>query len=135
MLPPERREWERRMQLRLELVTVPVADVDRAKAFYVDQVGFSTEQDVQVDDEHRFVELMPPGSPCSIALTTGYVDSEPGSLQGIQVNVDDVSDVHALLLARGVQVTEIQEYPWGRFCFFSDPDGNGWSVHEPPRPS
>src|SRR3954452_4253069 len=83
------------MNLRLELVTVPVADVDRAKAFYVDQVGFSTEQDVRVDDEHRFVELMPPGSPCSIALPTGYVDSEPGSLQGIQVNVDDVSEVHA----------------------------------------
>ena len=123
------------MELRLELVTVPVADVDRAKAFYVDQVGFSTEQDVQVDDEHRFVELMPPGSPCSIALTTGYVDSEPGSLKGIQVNVDDVSDVHAFLLDRGVQVSEIMEYPWGRFCFFSDLDGNGWSVHEPARAS
>jgi predicted enzyme related to lactoylglutathione lyase len=120
------------MELRLELVTVPVADVDRAKAFYVDQAGFSSEQDVRVDDEHRFVELMPPGSPCSIALTTGYVDSEPGSLQGIQVNVDDVEEVHAFLRDRGVDVSGIQEYPWGRFCFFSDPDGNGWSVHEPP---
>jgi predicted enzyme related to lactoylglutathione lyase len=122
------------MQLRLELVTVPVSDVDRAKAFYVDQVGFSSEQDVQVDDEHRFVELMPPGSPCSIALTTGYVEAEPGSLQGIQVNVDDVEEVHAFLRDRGVDVSGIQEYPWGRFCFFSDPDGNGWSVHEPPSP-
>jgi predicted enzyme related to lactoylglutathione lyase len=120
------------MELRLELVTVPVSDVDRAKAFYVDQAGFSSEQDVRVDDEHRFVELMPPGSPCSIALTTGYVDSEPGSLQGIQVNVDDVEEVHAFLRDRGVDVSGIQEYPWGRFCFFSDPDGNGWSVHEPP---
>jgi predicted enzyme related to lactoylglutathione lyase len=120
------------MKLRLELVTVPVSDVDRAKAFYVDQVGFSSEQDVQVDDEHRFVELMPPGSPCSIALTTGYVDSEPGSLKGIQVNVDDVDEVRAFLRDRGVDVSDIQGYPWGRFCFFSDPDGNGWAVHEPP---
>jgi predicted enzyme related to lactoylglutathione lyase len=119
------------MNLRLELVTVPVSDVDRAKAFYVDRVGFTTEQDVQVDETHRFVALMPPGSPCSIALTTGYVDSRPGSLQGIQVNVDDMDEVHAALRDRGVDVSEIQEYPRGRFCFFSDPDGNGWSVHEP----
>jgi catechol 2,3-dioxygenase-like lactoylglutathione lyase family enzyme len=119
------------MQLRLELVTVPVSDVDRAKAFYVDQAGFSVEQDRQVDDQHRFVELLPPGSPCSIALTTGYVDSEPGSLRGLQVNVDDVNLVHAFLREHGVAVSDIQQYPWGRFCFFSDPDGNGWSVHEP----
>jgi catechol 2,3-dioxygenase-like lactoylglutathione lyase family enzyme len=120
------------MELRLEMVTVPVADVDRARAFYVERVGFSTVQDVHIDAEHRFVELLPPGSPCSIALTAGYVDSAPGSLQGIQVNVDDVDEVHALLRDRGVEVLEIQEYPWGRFCFFADPDGNGWSVHEPP---
>jgi predicted enzyme related to lactoylglutathione lyase len=120
------------MELRLEMVTVPVADVDRAKAFYVERVGFSTVQDVHVDAQHRFVELLPPGSPCSIALTAGYVDSAPGSVQGIQVNVDDVDEVRALLHDRGVDVSEIQEYPWGRFCFFADPDGNGWSVHEPP---
>jgi catechol 2,3-dioxygenase-like lactoylglutathione lyase family enzyme len=120
------------VQLRLELVTVPVSDVDRAKSFYVDQVGFSSEQDVVVDGEHRFVELVPPGSPCSIALTTGYVDAEPGSMKGIQVNVDDVDQVHAFLRDHDVDVTDIQQYPWGRFCFFSDPDGNGWSVHEPP---
>jgi hypothetical protein len=77
---------------------------------------------------------MPPGSSCSIALTTGYVDSEPGSLKGIQVNVDDVGEVHAFLRDRGVEVSGIQEYPWGRICFLSDPDGNGWSVHEPPSP-
>jgi catechol 2,3-dioxygenase-like lactoylglutathione lyase family enzyme len=76
------------MDMRLELVTVPVADVDRAKAFYVEQAGFSVEQDVQIDTGHRFVELMPPGSPCSIALQMGYVDSAPGSLGGIQLNVD-----------------------------------------------
>jgi predicted enzyme related to lactoylglutathione lyase len=116
---------------RLELVTIPVSDVDRAKAFYVEQAGFTTEQDVQVDDEHRFVELMPPGSPCSIALTTGYVDSQPGSLRGIQLNVDDADAAHAFR-DRGVEVSEIQTFPWRRFCFFSDPDGNTWSVHEPP---
>jgi predicted enzyme related to lactoylglutathione lyase len=120
---------------RLELVTVPVSDVDRAKGFYVDQAGFSVEQDHRVDESHRFVELMPPGSPCSIALTTGYVDAEPGSLQGVQLNVEDADAAHAFLRDRGVEVSDIQEFPWGRFCFFSDPDGNGWSVHEPPRPS
>ena len=121
------------MLLRLELVTVPVADVDRAKAFYVDQVGFRVEQDVRVDEGHRFVELLPPGSPCSIALTAGYIDTVPGSMQGVQVNVDDIEDVHASLQARGVAVSDVQDFPWGRFCFFSDPDGNSWSVHEPPR--
>jgi len=118
--------------VRLELVTVPVADVDRAKAFYVDQVGFRVEQDVHVDDAHRFVELLPPGSACSIALTEGYIDAAPGSLQGIQVNVDDVERVRDSLRARGVAVSDIQDFPWGRFCFFADPDGNGWSVHQPP---
>jgi catechol 2,3-dioxygenase-like lactoylglutathione lyase family enzyme len=120
------------VHLRLELVTVPVADVDRAKAFYVDQVGFRVEQDVRVDEVHRFVELVPPGSPCSIALTTGYVDATPGSLQGVQVNVDDIREAHASLRAGGVAVSDVQDFPWGRFCFFRDPDGNGWSVHEPP---
>jgi predicted enzyme related to lactoylglutathione lyase len=119
------------MNLRLELVTVPVSDVDRAKTFYVDQVGFSAEQDHQVDEDHRFVELVPPGSACSIALTTGYVDAAPGSLQGLQLNVDDADAAHAFLRDRGVEVSDVQEFPWGRFCFFADPDGNGWSVHGP----
>jgi predicted enzyme related to lactoylglutathione lyase len=117
---------------RLELVTVPVADVGRAKAFYVDQAGFTAEQDAQIDEGHRFVELMPPGSPCSIALTEGYIDAAPGSLQGVQLNVDDIEAAHAFLRDRGVEVSDVQDFPWGRFCFFSDPDGNGWSVHEPP---
>jgi len=116
--------------LRLEMVTVPVASIDRAKAFYVDQLGFSTEQDLRVDEDHRFVELVPPGSTCTIALTSGYVDAAPGSLQGVQLNVDDVDAVHGYLREREVQVTDVQEFPWGRFCFFSDPDGNGWSIHE-----
>jgi predicted enzyme related to lactoylglutathione lyase len=119
------------MDLRLELVTLPVADVERAKTFYVDQVGFTVEQDVQVGERHRFVELVPPGSPCSIAVTTGYMNSEPGSVKGLQLNVDDADEVHAVLRSRHVEVSDIEEHPWGRFCFFSDPDGNGWSVHGP----
>lgn len=99
------------MQMRLELVTVPVSDIDRAKAFYVDQTGFSVEQDVQVDDNHRFVELVPPGSPCSIALQKGYVDSAPGSLAGVQLNVDDVDEVHSFLRNRGVHVSDVQDFP------------------------
>jgi predicted enzyme related to lactoylglutathione lyase len=114
------------------MVTVPVSDVGRAKAFYVGQLGFHTEQDVQVDDDHRFVELTPPGSPCTIALTSGYVDAAPGSLQGAQLNVDDADAARAFLHASGVEVSAVETYPWGRFCFFSDPDGNGWSVHEVP---
>ena len=123
------------MIFRLELVTVPVSDVDRAKAFYVDRAGFDVEQDVRVDDTHRFVELMPPGSPCSIALTTGYIDAAPGSIQGLQLNVDDADAAHAFLRDRGVEISAIETYPWGRFCFFSDPDGNRWSVHEPVQPA
>ena len=118
------------MIFRLSMVTVPVADVDRAKDFYAGQLGFSTEQDVRVDDTHRFVELMPTGSDCTIALTAGYIDAPPGSLQGAQLNVDDLDEAQAFLLSRGVDVSEIQTFPWGRFCFFSDPDGNTWSVHE-----
>jgi predicted enzyme related to lactoylglutathione lyase len=120
------------MLFRLEMVTVPVADVARAKDFYVNRMGFTTEQDVQVDETHRFVELVPPGSTCTIALTTGYVDAPPGSLQGLQLNVEDADAAREFLSARGVQVGPVEEYPWGRFCFFSDPDGNGWSVHEVP---
>ena len=122
------------MIFRLELVTVPVADVDRAKTFYVERVGFDVEQDVRVDEHHRFVELVPPGSPCSIALTAGYVDAEPGSLRGLQVNVDDVEASRDFLRGRGVEVSEVEAFPWGRFCSFSDPDGNTWSIHEPAPP-
>ncbi len=123
------------MVFSLELVTVPVSDVDRAKAFYVDQVGFSADQDHQLDESHRFVQLTPPGSACSIAITAGYVDSKPGSLKGVQLVVKDADEARAFLRDRGVEVSDIQEFPWGRFCFFSDPDGNGWAVQEPPRHS
>lgn len=118
------------MIFRLEMVTVPVADVDRAKAFHVDQVGFDVEQDVRIDEDHCFVELLPPGSPCSIALTAGFVDAAPGSLRGAQFNVPDAEAAHDFLRDRGVEVSDVQRFPWGRFCFFPDLDGNTWSVHE-----
>jgi catechol 2,3-dioxygenase-like lactoylglutathione lyase family enzyme len=120
------------VRLSLEMVTVPVADVDRAKAFYVDQVGFNADMDVRTDGNRRFVRLTPPGSVCCVAMGEGWIDSAPGSLQGTQLVVDNVDEARALLAARGVPVTDVEEYPWGRFCFFADPDGNGWSVQEPP---
>ena len=111
------------MILSLEMVTVPVADVDRAKAFYVDQLGFRPDMDVRTEGDRRFVRLTPPGSACCIAIGEGWVDSQPGSLQGTQLVVEDVDAVHEVLRGRGVDVSEVQEFPWGRFCFFSDPDG------------
>jgi predicted enzyme related to lactoylglutathione lyase len=115
---------------RLELVQVPVSDVDRAKAFYVDQVGFLAEHDHRVSEELRFVQLTPPGSACSIALTTGAHQMQPGSVTGLQLVVEDADAARAELLERGVEVSEVQEFPWGRFVFFADPDGNGWAVQE-----
>ena len=115
---------------RLELIQVPVSDVDRAKSFYVDRVGFSDDHDHRVSDEIRFVQLTPPGSACSIALTTGAHQMEPGSLEGMQLVVEDAEAARAELAERGVEVSEVQEFPWGRFVFFSDPDGNGWSVQQ-----
>ena len=120
------------MEWKLELVSVPVGDVDRAKAFYVDNVGFVADHDHTVSDEMRFVQLTPPGSACSIAIGTGIVDSEPGSVAGLQLVVQSADQAHAELSGRGVEVSEIQDFPWGRFVFFSDPDGNRWSVQETP---
>jgi predicted enzyme related to lactoylglutathione lyase len=114
---------------RLELVQVPVADVDRAKAFYV-QAGFVAEHDHRVSDELRFVQLTPPGSACSISLTSGAHQMEPGSLEGLQLVVSDVDVAREELLARGIEVGEVQEFPWGRFVFFADPDGNRWAVQQ-----
>jgi len=119
-----------KIEWRLELVQVPVSDVDRAKAFYVDQVGFIAEHDHQVTDELRFVQLTPPGSACSIALTTGAHQMQPGSVAGLQLVVEDADAARAELLERGIEVGEVQEFPWGRFVFFADPDGNGWAVQE-----
>jgi predicted enzyme related to lactoylglutathione lyase len=117
--------------MRLELVQVPVSDVDRAKAFYTEQAGFNADHDVVVSDELRFVQLTPPGSACSIAIGSGMTPMAPGAVQGLQVVVDDVTAVRAELVARGVDASEIQDFPWGSFTFFSDPDGNGWAVQQP----
>ncbi len=122
------------MEFKLELVAVPVTDVDRAKAFYTEQVGFNADHDVSPNDEIRFVQLTPPGSACSIAIGKGLVDSEPGSVAGLQLVVSSAAQAHAELAGRGVEVSDIQEFPWGKFVFFSDPDGNRWAVQEvPPR--
>jgi predicted enzyme related to lactoylglutathione lyase len=121
------------MDWKLELIAVPVTDVDRAKAFYVDQVGFNADHDHRVSDEMRFVQLTPPGSACSIAIGTGIMDTEPGSAQGLQLVVSDADAARAHLLERGVEVGEVQELPWGRFVFFNDPDGNGWAVQQIPK--
>jgi predicted enzyme related to lactoylglutathione lyase len=123
------------MDFKLELVAVPVSDVDRAKAFYVDQAGFNADHDHRVSEELRFVQLTPPGSACSIAIGTGVTEAPAGSVKGMQLVVTDIEAAHAELSGRGVEVSEIQQFPWGRFVFFSDPDGNAWSVQEvQPRP-
>jgi len=122
------------MDYKLELVAVPVSDVDRAKAFYVDQAGFNLDHDHTVSDEMRFVQLTPPGSACSIAIGEGLVEGEPGSVAGLQLVVESAEAAHAELRDRGVEVSEVQELPWGKFVFFADPDGNKWAVQElPPR--
>ncbi|MGH2617123.1 MAG: VOC family protein [Thermomicrobiales bacterium] len=122
------------MQMKLELVPVPVSDVDRAKDFYVEKVGFNADHDHRVSDEIRFVQLTPPGSACSIAIGTGLTEMEPGSLQGLQMVIDDANAAHDELAARGVDVSDIQVMPWGTFVFFNDPDGNTWSLQQlPPR--
>jgi predicted enzyme related to lactoylglutathione lyase len=122
------------MDMKLELVPVPVTDVDRAKAFYVDQVGFNADHDHQVSDTLRFVQLTPPGSACSIVIGTGITEMAPGSQQGLQVVVGDIEEAQQQLRGNGVETSEIDDQPWGRFIFFSDPDGNTWSVQQlPPR--
>ena len=122
------------MEYRLELVAVPVTDVDRAKAFYVDKVGFNADHDHKVSDEVRFVQLTPPGSGCSIAIGTGTTEAEPGSVEGLQLVVADIEAAKAELAGRGLEVGAIQDFPWGRFIFFADPDGNRWAVQQlPPR--
>jgi catechol 2,3-dioxygenase-like lactoylglutathione lyase family enzyme len=118
------------MEMKLELVAVPVSDVDRAKAFYTEQVGFNVDHDHAVSDEIRFVQLTPPGSACSIAIGKGITKAAPGSIEGLQVVVEDADAVRAALRERGVEASEVQEFPWGRFVFFSDPDGNGWAVQQ-----
>ncbi len=120
------------MDWKLELVAIPVSDVDRAKAFYVEKAGFNADYDHTVSDEIRFVQLTPPGSACSIALGQGLVDTQPGSAAGLQLVVSDIGAARDELTARGVEVGEVQDFPWGKFVFFADPDGNRWSVQQVP---
>jgi predicted enzyme related to lactoylglutathione lyase len=118
------------MDMKLELIAVPVSDVDRAKRFYTENVGFNADHDHAVSEEVRFVQLTPPGSACSIAIGRGLTAAEPGSLQGLQVVVADVEAAREQLVAGGVEASEVQDFPWGSFVFFSDPDGNGWAVQQ-----
>ena len=118
------------VEMKLELVPVPVTDVDRAKRFYVEQAGFVLDHDHTVSDEIRFVQLTPPGSACSIAIGKGLTELAPGSLDGLQLVVASAEAARDALRSGGVETTEVQEFPWGRFVFFADPDGNRWAVQE-----
>ena len=120
------------MDWRLELVQVPVSDVDRAKTFYTEKAGFNADIDVTVREGLRFVQLTPPGSACSIAIGDGLTDMPPGSVEGLQVVVPDIHDARAELVDRGVEVSEVQKFDWGSFVYFSDPDGNSWAVQQLP---
>ena len=121
--------------IRLELVIIPVTDVDRAKAFYVEKIGFHADFDQRVNESLRFVQLTPPGSACSIAFGEGLTDQEPGSVRGMQAVVDDVAALREVLLSRGVEASEVDVQSWGSFVSFADPDGNRWVLQQlPPRP-
>ena len=117
------------MDIKLELIAIPVSDIDRARDFYV-QVGFVLDHDHTVSDDLRFVQLTPPGSSCSIALGKGLTQMAPGSLDNLQVVVTDIEAAHATLTERGIPVTDIDDQPWGSFVYFADPDGNGWAVQQ-----
>ena len=119
------------MDYKLELVTIPVSDVDRAKSFYAEKAGFNVDVDQRVTDELRFVQITPPGSACSIAFGTGLTTPTPGRAQ-LQIVVDDVHGARTELLERGIDPGDVQEFPWGWFVFFSDPDGNNWAVQQLP---
>ncbi|MET0751180.1 MAG: glyoxalase superfamily protein [Solirubrobacterales bacterium] len=120
------------MDFKLELIAVPVSDVDRAKAFYTENCGFNADHDHQVTDQLRFVQLTPPGSACSISIGDGITEAEPGSLEGLQLVVDDIEAAREELARRGVEVSEVQSFDWGAFVFFADPDGNRWAVQQIP---
>ena len=121
------------MDWKLELIPVPVSDVDRAKSFYVQKVGFNADHDQQVNEKLRFVQLTPPGSACSIYIGTGLTEMKPGSIEGLQMVVPDIEKAHEQLAGRGVPVTDIADMAWGRFVYFKDPDGNKWAVQQLPK--
>jgi catechol 2,3-dioxygenase-like lactoylglutathione lyase family enzyme len=123
------------VDMKLELVAIPVSDVDRAKAFYTDKLGFNADHDHTVSDDIRFVQLTPPGSACSIAIGKGIVEGEPGSVRGLQMVVADIEAAHAQLVKRGAEVSDIQDLDWGRFVFLTDPDGNKWALQQLPQRS
>ena len=120
------------MDMKLELVSVPVADVDRAKAFYTERVGFVCDVDASPDDATRFVQLTPPGSACSVAIGRGITSATPGSVEGLQMVVADASAARDELRARGVDASDVQVFPWGSFVYFADPDGNRWALQQMP---
>lgn len=119
------------MNFKLELIAIPVTDVDRAKSFYADQLGFTVDHDHQVSDELRFVQLTPPGSACSIAIGAGTTTGVPGSAQGVQLVVEDIEAARAELTGRGVEVSDYDDQPWSSFVYLTDPDGNGWAIQQP----
>jgi catechol 2,3-dioxygenase-like lactoylglutathione lyase family enzyme len=123
------------MQMKLELVPVPVTDVDRAKTFYVDKIGFNADHDHRVNENLRFVQLTPEGSACSIVIGDGITEMTPGSVKGLQMVIEDAAAAREELLARGVEVSEVDVQPWGHFVYFSDPDGNTWSLQQIVRPA
>ncbi len=131
------------MEMKLELVVIPVSDVDTAIDFYVNKVGFHLDQDNKVKDGLRFVQLTPPGSACSIAFGEGIAEFgegitgtvQPGSVKGLQIVVKNAHEAREYLIARGVEASNVQEFPWGNFTFFSDPDGNRWALQQIVRPS
>jgi len=120
------------VDFRLELVQVPVSDVERAKAFYVENAGFTLDVDTEAAGGIRFIQLTPPGSPASIAIGSGLTTMQPGSLAGLQLVVTDIRAARATLAGRGVEVSNVQVFDWGSFVFFNDPDGNGWAVQQLP---
>jgi catechol 2,3-dioxygenase-like lactoylglutathione lyase family enzyme len=122
-----------KMDIKIELIILPVTDVDRAKAFYVDQVGFNADFDQRVNENLRFVQLTPQGSACSIAFGEGLTTAPPGSVKGLQAVIADADASHAELSSRGVAVSDIDELAWGRFIFFADPDGNAWALQQLPQ--
>ncbi len=123
------------MELRIELVAIPVSDVDRAKAFYTEKLGFVADHDIRVSDDLRFVQLTPPGSACSICFGQGVTEGPAGSVKGTLMVTTDIEHAHRTLAERGVVVSDIEDLDWGRFVYFADPDGNTWAVQQlPDRP-
>lgn len=121
------------MDMKIELVAVPVSDTDRAKAFYTN-IGFNADHDHRVQDGLRFVQLTPPGSACSIVIGEGTTEMKPGTQKNLQMVIEDAHKAHDFLVAKGVEASDVQDLPWGIFVFFSDPDGNTWALQQPKHP-